>query len=356
MVEIDSEGVAWKKGVWSVVTVVALLSSLLFNIVALLLFSRSRKLRRPANMLLASLALADGLAALLWLLPALVVASSWRWPLGSGLCKAHGFFGLLFFILNTFTLTVVAVEKFFKAFFPRQHSDAFSKYTIVTVVVATLWLSAPVLAMLPLVGWGEVVFFNYQLQCVSDWVESESHLHFHFTVSLFLPTVAMLALYVVTLTKMRRTNNAQLLLPSSTAYADTLHRQQEKFKASHTDSDSSDADFTDEDETFPDYEDYRATKMSREADRQRRRAFALRKEHLRAAVAMAAVSLIFVCLWLPFVVVTFLWVHDPSAVSESVYSVTSVITFFGVSFKPLIYISLPRFRLALRKIFSRSKK
>ena len=109
MPELESEGAAWKSGVWSVLTVVAVVSALLFNITAFVL-TRTRKLRRPVNFPLACLAIFDACAAVLWLLPSVAAASSWSWSLGAAMCDAQAFFSLHFFIFNMYTLTAISCD------------------------------------------------------------------------------------------------------------------------------------------------------------------------------------------------------------------------------------------------------
>lgn len=377
MAEIDSEYVAWKSSLLTIMLVAAFIFATILNSLLIFVFVRSKKLRKAPNLFLVNLAVVDLFAAVCWLIPAIVASARWNWPFGGALCRLHGFAGTFTFSMNMFTLTVIAFEKFLKIMSPRKHSDAFYNKTITMVVVVSLWLLATVVAFMPLIGWGVFKFFNYQLQCVTDFVESVSHLNFFFVNAFCFPVIAMLALYTATLIRIRllqkrgATKDGKIVMQSDDAlppesFAQKMRRMQDNFKfvvdaggADNelvSDDDDSVADVSDDNEMFSDYVDYQRKKRERESARRRRKVFAFRRQYLFMSLTMIAVSLVCVTLWLPFFIVTYTWVHEPDDVSESSYTFVSLLPFFSVCYKPLVYVFNKHIRLCVRQAFTRSKK
>ena len=384
MAEIESERQAWKSGLLTILLLAALLATLIFNALFMFVFARSKKLRRAPNLFLLNLAVVDLLTAVFWLLPAIVASAQWQWKLGGPLCRLHGFVGMFGFSMNMFTLSVIAFEKFLKIFAPSRHSDAFYNYTITMIVVVSLWLLSLVVSFMPLVGWGRIKFFDYQLQCVTDYVESVTHLNFYFVNAFCLPLVVMVALYLATLVRIRvlkskGTTSGKIVLQQRSdtpgeSFAEKMRRQQEKFKynnksdanatSSHVNDETeqnvsdveSDDYASDENEVYQDYEEYRLKKQEREMARRRKKVYAFRQQYLFMSLTMIVVTCIYVALWLPFFIVTYTWVHDPDDVKEAGYTTFSVISFFGASYKPLIYVFNKHIRLSVKQAFTRSKK
>ena len=163
MVELNSTYVGWKSGLSTFTVVVAATCGLVFNILFIFVFLKSKYMRRPPHLFLLNLAIADILGAVFWAYPSVAASAKWSWSLGDGYCEAQGFFANLSYALNVYTLTVIAFEKFLRIVMPSKHEDAFHNYTITVIVIGSLWLLSFVIALLPLVGWGS---FRYVCQTV----------------------------------------------------------------------------------------------------------------------------------------------------------------------------------------------
>ena len=240
------------------------------------------------------------------------------------------------------------------------------------------------------------------MQCAQDYVIASTHLSFHFVTTLVFPTIAALVLYIMLFIKVKALNNdknltkdGKLVLEtrkgaSGESFAQKMKTMQAKFKVNqqtsvpktlkkkskkkpskpksegNTDegyisddkcfhSDDSDLDIS-EDEYYNDYEEYRIKKHERERRRQRKKVYTYKRQYLLMAITMLIITVIYVALWLPYFFVSYNWVYDPTSVKEASYTLFTLLTFFGISYKPLLYLTNQYMRFAMRKAFTCKRK
>ena len=236
------------------------------------------------------------------------------------------------------------------------------------------------------------------MQCTQDYVIASSHLSFHFVVTLVIPAVAALVFYIILFIRVRAlskdkdmTKDGKFVLEtrkdaSGESFAQKMKIMQAKFKVNNKTgvtkkptkqnkksdgknendegyisddkcfhSDDSDLDIS-EDEYYNDYEEYRIKKNEREKKRQRKKVYTYKRQYLLMAITMLIVTIIFVALWLPYFFVNYNWVYDPSSVRESSYTFFTLLTYFGISYKPLLYLTNQYIRFAVRKAFTCKRK
>lgn len=407
MADLASTYAGWKSGLTTLLIIIAAISALLFNILFCFVVVKSKYMRRPANLFLLNLAVADLLGAIFWALPSIAPSSTWQWQLGNGYCNFHGFVAMFCFSLTMYTFTVIAFEKFFMMVFPDKHESAFHNYTITIIVLCALWLLSVVCAFMPLIGWTSFQFYSYQMQCSPDYDNGYSLLNFFVTCVFIIPTVAAIVLYIILFVRVKsalqrsdKTKDGKFVLHErktapGDSYAEKMKIQQEKFKTSKAsenkkkkkttkkkkvkaksnnggdkrpgetdegyDSDKcyhsqSSAEEESEEEYYNDYEDYRLQKRNKRIIRARKRVYVYKKQYLFMAITMLITMCIYVGLWLPYYIVTYTFLSNTSSVSEASYIIFTVITFFGISYKPLIYLTNRHIRTSIRMAFQCKKK
>lgn len=389
MTEVTSQFLAWKSSLVTSLLITAGLMGFLVNLFYIFATCRSKFLKKPHNLFLLSLAICDILGVVLWTIPSIVASATWKWHFGSHLCNLHGFIAMFCFSLNMITFLFIAVEKFFKLVIPAKHRYAFQNYTIVVIVISSLWIYGMVMSFMPLIGWSDFKFYNYQMQCVADFVLGESLLSFFVTVSFVVPSVITLALYIIIFVKVRSLNEKQhtkegkLILQEQKdapgdSYAEQIKLQNSKFKLNKSlgfsknasekkskakqdkkkkntsdkcfHSDDSEVEVSDE-EYFQDYEDYHNAKRDKKRLQDRQRIFLYKKHHFYMALTMAVTNIIFIALWAPFYIIHFFWLYDPDSVYESSFLICSTASFFGLSYKPLIYFTNKQVRGSYAQTF-----
>lgn len=400
---IDSPYTGYKVGLTTLVLSVMVVVSLLLNGFLFFVYARSKLFRRPHNLFIINLAVADVFGALFWGIPAVIAASQWKWILGNGFCQFQGFAGIFSCSLNMYTLTAIAFEKFLKIFFPAKHADSFRNYTMTLMVIGALWIMSFVMSLLPIIGWGSYHFYTYLMQCDPDFVQNASHLHFYFTNVFCVPLVSALCLFLATFIKIALLKkNAD---PSSgkivmqerksapkMSYAEKVRRQEEKFqfagmktkdysaeknkskskkskKSKKSDkpgddgygsygsqSDDSMHEISDDDLFFTDYEGFREYERDRAERRKRKRVFTFKRRYLSITIVMFINWLIFCGLWAPYFFVSYAWVFDSNSGSEELFTTVALVTFGGITYKPLVYLINGWIRKSVKQAFQKKKK
>ena len=367
----DELGSAQQIGAGLVVTL-AIILALITNIILVVCFYKSSHLRQPPFYLLLSLAVTDLVGVIFWAFPTLIAALLGAWDLGDAFCRFQGFvayFGLAF---NMHIALAITVQKFILIRHPARHDEVFKNKKGVLLLIAAIVVFDVVLAILPLLGWSEYIFYSWQVQCALNHPINISHLNFLVVVVIALPIIAGVVLYTLiyirvrTLGKERNAQGHTVLreyhdVPKE-SFAEKLQKQEEKMKFAkrnknvaamgknrtpesklktygsvNDDSDSSDDDAIQDQRPVHSYEEARRQKKLRK-QRAKKRIYLYRPRHVRLTLVMMIVWLIYVLLWFPYIVVGYVWSYHKNAVSDGVYLVVTCLTFFGLGFKPLFYL------------------
>lgn len=359
----------------SFILAILFIAGILFNGLLIFVFIRIRQIRRPANYLLINVTGVDLVACFLWIIPSLVSAATWRWIFGDGFCVFHSFACTLCLSLTSHTFVAIAFEKFLRFWWPAKHGMVFHK-KVVIILLMGIWCFDLVIACLPLMGWGKVAFSSYQFQCSVDYEKSISHLNFSFVVLFAIPFVLSAFLYLVAAIYIRRrlrqiTPGGKDVLQEDKnvpheSYTKRLEkqgkkvqdqkytekmkkRQEEAKKAKNNKSElvysnvygSSSDNSSSSEEELPERVDDYITRHKRETDnrkRKRKRIYVYKPRHYLMTLATFVAWLVYMLLWLPYWIITYYWAlnyWEPP--SWGLYSFFTLLTFFGVSIKILIY-------------------
>lgn len=374
-----------KQVIVTIILVIVFILAVLVNSVVIIVFCRVKRLRRPVFYLVLNLAVADLLGAL-WVLFCIITASQWDWTLGTGLCKFQGFLAYLCLALNMHTMLAIAVEKFMKILFPSKHVDAFRMKAVVIVLLMGLWIFDLVVAMLPLVGWSEYYFFDFQFQCAINHVVSVTHLNFMFVVVIAIPFLSGVVLYLLVVNRVR--NLGQKVTPTGQqvlqeyedvpkeSFAEKLQKQQDKFRfagmkkkkptlgkaggktaADETEEydDSTDNETYGDGEAVNNYEDARRAREARRR-KKKKRLYIFKRHDFTLAMNMWLAWAVYFLLWFPYIVVGYCWTYKPKTVSDGLYTAVTCFIFFGLICKPFIYVINKQLRTGLVAAFQRNKK
>ena len=82
---------------------------------------------------------------------------------------------------------------------------------------------------------------------------------------------------------------------------------------------------------------------------QQNRLFKLKRRAVNLAVTSMISWLVYTCLWLPFIIVSFLWTFQPDIISDEVHVAVAVLTFVGVAIKPIVYLTNGSLRACIRE-------
>ena len=347
------------------------IAAVVANVLLFVTFARSKRLEQPFNYPLVSLAVADVIGAIFWVLPSVAPTIEWRWTLGYSVCQMQGVMATLCYALNAHTLTFVCVERFLAVWWPSKHREVFT-HSATLWLLATVWVMDFVVALFPVMGWGKLVYVQSQLQCAFDHSKSVSQLSFTFAVVYAIPFVAVAILYGYSLAKVvqlrrRAGSDGVVILETSKdarkeTYADKFHRQEKRLAAARTNAakknkmaaknkmaDMSSEDSSGESDNEAAVTSYVDWSMQQKARRRVKNGmYVLKRRDFRALVTMFVTWLIYVTLWLPYVIVNYLWTYQPGSVSAEMYAGATFISFVGTAYKPFVYVFNKHFRHDLK--------
>ena len=340
------------------------------NILVFVTFARTKRLRYPCNYPLISLAVTDVIAAIFWVLPSVQPTIQWHWSLGGSMCQLQGFAATLCFSLNAHTLLFVCVERFLAVWWPSKHRELFTKAATL-MLLSSVWLIDLVVALFPVMGWGQLLYVQSQLQCAYDHSKSVSQLNFTFVVVYAIPFLAAATLYGYSLARfvqLRRRAGSDGVMVVETkkdhckeTYADKFYRQEKRLAAANKqavkgktaarpDSDLSSEDSSDESDNEAAVASYTVWSMKQRKRRHLKKGlYKLKRRDFRALVTMFVTWLIYVAVWLPYLVVNYLWTYQPGSVTAELYTVVAFVSFVGTAYKPSVYVNNKHFRHDLKR-------
>ena len=382
----------------SVLTILCI-ASFAVNILTLFVLVKASQWKKSANYLLVNVTTADLLMTLLWGVPAIVSAASWEWTLGEAFCIFQEFIGTWCHVVVVHSLLAVGVQKFVLFWKPSKHKEVFYR-TVVLVLITGIWVFDLVIALFPLMGWGEVWYSPYQFQCVEDYKISYSLLNFNFVVIYLIPTVSIVALYSLVIHKIREVRkksgprrNGKFVLeedknvPHET-YGQKYAKRQRKYKAlgkskkmSFTspamkvkeseervkDDDpipsKTEGNFEDKDDGYESNskieddssecegpEDYETLNAKKKALDQKR-VYLFKEQEFIFALTVFAATMVYLACWFPILSVSYYWAYNfESPPSDAVVAVLTGLSFWGLFVKPIVYLSCKQVRISVREV------
>ena len=167
-----SNATAWKireelrRGSPAVATVFAIYFIVAFcwNLFIILTFLKRRKLlREPANILLLNLAIADIAVAITQMFFSVVTESYKEFVFGMsdvvrcGMCNFVGVFFMLLYGVSMHTLALLSFDRFLLLYKPFKYKKIMTQRTTIIFVLG-IWLIATILAVPPVLGFGQIEF------------------------------------------------------------------------------------------------------------------------------------------------------------------------------------------------------
>ena len=375
----------------SVLTILCI-ASFALNILTLLVLVKATQWKKSANYLLVNVTVADLLMTLLWGVPAIVSAASWEWNLGGEFCTFHEFIGTWCHVVVVHSLVTVGVEKFVLFWKPSKHKEVFYR-TVVLVLITGIWIFDLVIALFPLMGWGEVWYSPYQFQCVEDYKISYSLLNFNFVVIYLIPTVAIVVLYSLAIHKIRvirkksgPSRNGKFIIeedrnvPHET-FGQKYAKQQRKYKAlgkpkkrsltssvmkekerkemakdknkgnfeEKDDGYESNSKIEDDSSEYEGPEDYETLNEKKKA-LDRKRVYLFKEQEFMFALTIFAATMVYLACWFPILAVSYYWAYNfESPPSDAVVAALAGLTFLGLSVKPIVYLTCRQARISVRQ-------
>lgn len=199
--------------IFGVFLLLLVLASVILNGITMAVFARINRMFKKyflgTRALIINLAITDFISVIFYSVPTLVTAfGGGQWLLGSGLCHIQVVAINMAAAMNMHMLTVLAAERCLKFFNPTLHEVIFTDTTMFIVIIG-LWIFDFVIGLLPVIGWGAILFYGPQLQCSFDFILSVSFQNFAFIVIFVLPLVAILVLILAVVVKVQRLILAQ---------------------------------------------------------------------------------------------------------------------------------------------------
>nr|CCP46951.1 arthropsin [Cupiennius salei] len=168
------------------------------NLLVIVIFSRYRRLRSPANTLIINLATSDMLNGLLH--PAAAYSSfKERWMFGRLGCEVYAGLCGLFGLISIVTLTAIAIERCLVISVKPWYGGILFTQAKAKVSIIIIWLYCFVIILPPLFGWGAFVPEGFLTSCSFDYISrtdsNRSYFIYIFILGFFLPVTIIIVCY-----------------------------------------------------------------------------------------------------------------------------------------------------------------
>ncbi|XP_077992505.1 uncharacterized protein LOC144446578 [Glandiceps talaboti] len=225
------------EAILAVILIIIIMFALVGNFFVLIVFGKIGRLRTPGPMFFVVLiAIAQIIAVLFSLIPTLVSVIAEKWLMGDIFCYVSAYVTNLCYHLNIHTLGLICFERYLRICRPLKHEEIFSETVAVIVVFGIVFFDC-VLAVFPLVGWGEYEYLPMEYRCLMSalgWQKQVSHLHFTFVMTLVIPvlfSLGCLTLIVLRVREHRRVGiQGESKKKTKDSYGDRVRRSQDKMK------------------------------------------------------------------------------------------------------------------------------
>lgn len=104
------------------------------NSCVLLAVYRNSRLRTIPNYFIVSLAISDILLPLLCAPYSIAVAIVGYWPFNDGVCQSQGFFVIILACASLLTLTLTAINRFYRMVLTKHYRQIFTKWKTLTMI------------------------------------------------------------------------------------------------------------------------------------------------------------------------------------------------------------------------------
>lgn len=290
-------------------TAIALFSviALLGNLCVIYIFTKTKSLRTPSNLLVVNLAVSDFM--IMFTMGPPMVVNCWyeTWVFGPLMCELYGMSGSLFGCISIWTMTMIAFDRYnviVKGLSakPMTHGNAILRIFFV-------WVASAVWTLLPLFGWNRYVPEGNMTACGTDYItkgwQSRSYILVYGIWVYFFPLLMIIYSY-------------HFILKAVSKHEKNMREQAKKMNV--------------------------VSLRSAEAS-------STSAECKLAKVALMTISLWFMA-WTPYLIINFAGIFDWTKLSPLATIWGSLFAKANAIYNPIVYgISHPRYRAALLKTF-----
>lgn len=340
---------------------------LVFNGILFFVYGKRKQLRHPAKLFLVSLAVVDFVSVICWTSFSTISAFIGEWILPTQMCQLQEFAMSFCLLLNMHTFMILALERCLFLLKPSRH-NAMCIDAVVIILLMSIWLFDGIISIFPFVGWGEISYFENQFQCSMDYEKNTRQMRFATAIGLGIPFLVMLLGYIIIFIKLRKLKKAvssggQIILEQADfangdSYAARLKRQQLKFQNAGMKSKKPVLGReVDQDGYVRDTSSDEETKVPKTDKSKVQNISYLYKSDVTLIKTYLMVTVVFLLLWLPYVIVTYIVTYDRyHGIHDAIFYFVVILIHCTSFVKPLIYvIQNENFRRHLEKALKKNK-
>nr|ALB34912.1 LW opsin [Phausis reticulata] len=277
------------------------------NGMVIYIFSTTKSLRSPSNLLVVNLAFSDFLMMFCMAPPMVINCYNETWVWGPFFCQIYGMLGSLYGCTSIWTMTMIALDRYNVIVKGLSAKPLTSKGALLRIFL--VWLFSIGWTVAPLFGWNRYVPEGNMTACGTDYLStgwfSRSYILFYSWFVYFLPLFAIIYSY-------------WFIVQAVSAHEKAMREQAKKMNV--------------------------ASLRSSEAA-------ATSAECKLAKVALMTISLWFLA-WTPYLVTNYAGIFDGSKISPLATIWSSLFAKANAVYNPIVYgISHPKYRQALQKKF-----
>nr|XP_022329717.1 5-hydroxytryptamine receptor 1F-like [Crassostrea virginica] len=347
--------------------------SVVLNCLLFFVCVKRNRLRRPPQYFLISLAMIDIMAVTVWLSLTVVSLFNDGWVLPQELCKLQEYTMSMCLYLNSHSFVLLAFERFLLFLRPSKHAEIFIN-SVVMIMLLALWLFDGTLAAFPYFGWGTVRYFSNQSQCAMDHEKNIRETNFVTVMCFGIPISLCLGLYMFIFIMIRKIrsrgdDNGALIVEINKraigdSYSQRLKNQQLKFQNAGTRAQKPNIGkkftYTEDGYVSNDSSDDENTQKTVQKDSQKqtvqqKKVYHMAKNDLLLMKTYIIMTVLVFLLWLPYVVVTYIFLKNRYAnISDEIVFVVVFLCQCTTFIKPLVYVTYnSHFRKHVMKCFRR---
>lgn len=281
--------------------------SVVGNGMVVYIFSSTKTLRTPSNLLVVNLAFSDFLMMTTMFPPMVVNCYNETWVFGPFMCELYGMLGSLFGCASIWTMTMIALDRYNVIVKGISAAPMTNKTAMLRILF--VWAFALLWTLAPMFGWNRYVPEGNMTACGTDYLTkdwfSRSYILIYSIFVYFLPLFTIIYSYT-------------FILSAVSAHEKTMREQAKKMNVASLRSSE-------------------AANTSAEAK--------------LAKVALTTISLWFMA-WTPYLVINFSGIFETASISPLFTIWGSLFAKANAVYNPIVYaISHPKYKVALEKKF-----
>ncbi|XP_060068706.1 rhodopsin, GQ-coupled-like [Ylistrum balloti] len=197
----------WHYFIGLFITVVGI-SGVIGNIVVISIFTTTKTLKSPSNMLIVNLALSDLTFSAVNGFPLLTVSAfNTRWVFGDVACQFYGFIGGIFGLMSINTLAMISIDRCICITRPLQAARIMTRKTAFMMIVV-VWVWAVGWSLLPLFGLGAYIPEGFQTSCTFDYLTKSTSNRIYivgmYVFAFALPLLLIVGSYIMIIGAIRK--------------------------------------------------------------------------------------------------------------------------------------------------------